>query len=272
MFWPVDVFCPYGQSYLLYTLGFLFLPKTFHAAALVTTLTNAVYVLCALVILRKLIRNNLVFLILGGTLPIVFWLLYYYNATNTPSHGGLRYLPIMLLGVALFGLEKTERFSPFSIFCFVLSWVWSFEAGVYSTFIYATFLTVRAAMASTSPAEAVRGAARSVSWFFVLIAAVTALVSCVYLITTGGLPRYDLYLSMILAFIGPDPTFTYYRLEPHFFGWIPVLLAYSVALCLVVRQCVLQITGAGRNGDDDWPARLSVAGGPSVRDIASVPR
>lgn len=56
----VDVFSQYGQSYLLYNVGFLFLPRTFRSAALITTIATSVYITGFVLALRKLVRNDLV--------------------------------------------------------------------------------------------------------------------------------------------------------------------------------------------------------------------
>jgi hypothetical protein len=249
----IDVFSQYGQSYLIYSFALLFLPKTFHAAALVTTFCNATYILCGLIILRKLIRNHLVFLILGASLPFFFWLTYHYAATNTPSHGGLRYLPIFLTSTSLVLMSRQKVFTPFSVAAILLAWAWSFEATIYSSFVYATFLIARACSDSATLRGAIVLAVLYLGRLLALLALFVALVSSAYWVVTTRLPRYDLYLSLVLAYVGPDPFMDYTFYQSGFFGWVPVLVGYFVAVSMVVRKCL-----AENGGKPDWIAQLAV--------------
>lgn len=249
----IDVFSQYGQSYLIYDFALLFLPKTYHAAALVTTLCNATYVLCGLIILRKLIRNHLVFLILGVSLPFFFWLTYHYASTNTPSHGGLRYLPIFLTSTSLVLMSRQNLFTPFSVTAILLAWAWSFEATIYSSFVYVTFLIARACSNSATLRGAILLAVLYLGRLLVLFALFVALVSSAYWVATTRLPRYDLYLSLVLAYVGSDPFMDYTFYQSGFFGWVPILAGYFVAVSMVVRQCLSE------NGEKpDWIAQLAV--------------
>ena len=49
----IDVFSQYGQSYLAYFIGMYFLPKNYHAAALVTNVFNVAMLVLAIIILRR---------------------------------------------------------------------------------------------------------------------------------------------------------------------------------------------------------------------------
>ena len=249
----IDVFSQYGQSYLVYNFALLFLPKTYHAAALVTTLCNATYVLCGLIILRKLIRNHLAFLILGASLPFFFWLTYHYASTNTPSHGGLRYLPIFLTSTSLILMRRERRFTPLSMAAILLAWAWSVEATIYSSFIYATFLIARAFSDSTTWRGAFVLSFRYAGRLLALLALFVVSVSSAYWVATAAFPRYDLYLSLVLAYVGPDPFMDYSFYQSGFFGWVPILAGYFVAVSMVVRRCL------DRSGEKpDWIAQLAV--------------
>jgi len=249
----IDVFSQYGQSYLIYNFALFFLPKTYHAAALVTTLCNATYVLCGLIILRKLIRNHLAFLILGASLPFFFWLTYHYASTNTPSHGGLRYLPIFLTSTSLILMSRERRFTPLSMAAILLAWAWSVEATIYSSFIYATFLIARACSDSTTPRGAIVWSVRYLAGLLALLALFVVSVSSAYWVATTTWPRYDLYLSLVLAYVGPDPFMDYSFYQSGFFGWVPILVGYFVAVSMVVRKCL-----AASGAKPDWIARLAV--------------
>ena len=233
----IDVFSQYGQSYLVYNLGFLFLPRTYYGAALVTTFSNALYMLCVLVILRKLIRHHFAFLVLGVSLPFFFWLTYHYSPTTTPSHGGLRYLPVCFVATSLILMHRDHVFNAMSVMAIVIAWAWSFEAAVYSTFIYAVFLFARAATKSDKLSAAIVLYGKYLLRLVALMAVFAGLVCVAYLITTGRLPRYDLYLSLVMSYVGSDPFMDYSFYQEGFLGWFPVLVAYGLANALVVRLC-----------------------------------
>lgn len=249
----IDVFCQYGLSYLVYNFGFIVLPNTYHAAALITTFTSALYILCALVILRKLVISDWAFLILGTTLPFFFWMTYHYGSNLTPSHGGMRYFPIFLVAALLVRLDNQRFFSKASIAALFLAWVWSFEAALYSTFIYAAYLLGCAATASENLKVFLRLSIRHLGKLIGLFAIFVILISSIYLAAFGALPRYDLYLSIVLSYVGSDPFMDYSFFQEGFFAWIPVLTAYFVAAVLVV-----QVAASKTLPKPEWTGKLSV--------------
>lgn len=232
----VDVFCQYGLSYLAYAFAFIFLPRTYHVAALVTTFFNACYTLCFILILRKILPHRLAFLALAITLPFWFWLFYQWNINRVPSHGGLRYLPLCLVALSLVYLPRRASFSPWSIAAVIVAWLWSFESFVYSTLLYSVYLTVRASVGVASPRAAIVGIATSLLKLLALFVVLTVVVGIGYEVTVGTLPRFDLYLSMVLAYVGPNPFMDYTYFEPGFYAWVPILAAYFVGACLVGRH------------------------------------
>jgi hypothetical protein len=249
----VDVFCQYGLSYLAYAFAFIFLPRTYHVAALVTTLFNACFTLCFILILRKLVTHRIAFIALAITLPFWFWLFYQWNINRVPSHGGLRYLPLCLVALSLVYLPHRAAFSPWSIAAVAFAWLWSFESFVYSTLLYSAYLTVRASVGVASPRVAMRGIASSLLKLFGLLVALALVVVVAYELILGTPPRFDLYLSMVLAYVGPNPFMDYTYLEPGFYAWVPILAAYFAGACLVGRH-LFRATG----NDTTFVQRLTV--------------
>jgi hypothetical protein len=228
----LDVFCQYGQPYLLYNAAFLILPATFHSAALVTALVNVLYTVCLIAILRKVVRNDILFVVLGIALPILFWLVF--SSNRTPSLGGMRYLPVTLLGAVLVFMPARRCFTTRSIAAISLCWLWSFEAAVYGTFVYVSFAIAVGVIVTDDLAGVLRYLARFLALLFATIAALALGVVSLYLIFTGHVPRYDLYVAQVLAYVGPDPFMEYNFFRQGFFAWAPVLVGFFMVPCLIV--------------------------------------
>ena len=233
----LDVFCQYGQPYLLYNLAFLGLPATFHSAALVTAMINVLYTICLVAILRKAVRNDVLFVTLGIALPIVFWLVFPSN--RTPSLGGMRYLPVTLLAAVLVFMPVRRYFTALSVAAISLCWLWSFEAAVYGSFVYISFAIASAATANNGIAGLLRSVARFLALLVGTIAALALAIAGLYLVFTGQVPRYDLYVAQVLAYVGPDPFMEYNFFRQGFFAWAPVLVGFFMVPCLIVRDCIV---------------------------------
>jgi hypothetical protein len=236
----VDVFCQYGQAYLLYNLAFALLPATFHAAALTTALANVAYTLCFVAILRKVISNHAVFVLLATGLVIVVWLSLHFSINGTPSLGGLRYLPVALLGAALVWMRPGRSFSVVSIAALLLCWAWSLEAALFGTFVYASF----GLASSVSDGQGLQQGRKRVAIFLgrivLLFITFVALAALTYLGLFKQLPRYDLYFGMVMAYVGPAPFTQYSVLQQGFYAWAPILTALFAVPCLIVRVCITQ--------------------------------
>lgn len=252
----IEAFSQYGQSYLIYNLAFLFLPATYQSAALVTTVVNALYLLCLIVIMRKLVTNDWAFLVVAVTLPFFFWMSYHYSPNNTPSHGGFRYLPVTLLAASLVYMPTPGILNARSIAAICLAWAWSFEAAVYSTFIYVLFLVARGAVSETTAAGIAAASLRNIGRLVAVFAAFAGAICLVYLALCGSVPRYDLYLSLVLSYVGTDPFIDYTFYQDGFLGWVPLLLAYAIAIALIVPN-LFSADPAAR----DSAARLAVVAG-----------
>lgn len=235
----IDVFSQYGQSYLVYFLGMYFLPKNYHAAALVTSILNVAMLVLSVIILRRFIRNNLTFLILAITLPFFYWMIYHYNPNGTPSHGGLRYLPVYMLAATLVWMKISKIFTLSSVFSLFLSFAWSFEAAIYSIFIYQSFILIKVLQNSSN----IKGFFKLfISYnlkFIALVAVFLSLVILTYLATVGGIPRYDLYLSLVLSYVGSNSFIDYSWFQEGFYTWVPILAGYFTVICLISRQFYL---------------------------------
>jgi len=159
----------------------------------------------------------------------------------------------MLIAVALILLPPARRFSMFSVAAIMLAWAWSFEAAIYSTFVYIVFLVVSAACAGSTTRHAIATAGRSLALLSVLLIAFVVVVLTAYVATIGKIPRYDLYLSIVLAYVGPDPFMEYAFYQNGFLAWVPVLTGYFVAICLIARQCF-----ARKVRKAEWTTQLAV--------------
>jgi hypothetical protein len=234
----LDVFCQYGQPYLLYNAAFLVLPATFHSAALVTATTNVLYTICVIAILRKAVRSDVLFLLLGIALPIVFWLVFTTN--RTPSLGGMRYLPVAFLAAVLAHMPVRRCFAPLSIVAMAICGLWSFEAAIYGTVVYVAF----ALAVGATTTKGIAGLVRHISRFLTILLAGFGLLAlgvvALYLISTGHVPRYDLYVAQVLAYVGPDPFMEYNFFRQGFFAWAPILVGFFMIPCLIVRACVVK--------------------------------
>ena len=232
----VDVFCQYGQAYILYNLAFIWLPWTYGSAAIVTSIVNLLYTASFLIILRRMVQHHLAFLVLAATLPFFFWLIYHYSPNVTPSQGGMRYLPLAVLGAVLVWMPPRRLFSVLSIVTILLCWVWSFEAAIYGTFVYFAFaLATVASNASDFRARMVGITQFALRLLGMFVASFFA-VAVLYLALFHELPRYDLYVSMILAYVGPDPFMEYAYFKEGFLGWVPVLTFLFPVAWLIARQ------------------------------------
>lgn len=237
----IDIFCQYGQAYLLYNAAFAILPATFHAAALTTALANVAYTLCFVAILRKVISNHLVFVPLATGLVFVVWLSLHFSINGTPSLGGVRYLPVALLGAVLVWMRPARAFSVVSTAALMLCWAWSLEAALFGTFVYLSF----ALALSVSDGQGLRQGCQRFAAFLgriaLLFTAFMVVVALAYLAFFWQLPRYDLYLGMVMAYVGPTPFTQYSVVRQGFYAWAPILTALSVVPCLIVRVCVARI-------------------------------
>ena len=235
----IDVFSQYGQSYLVYFLGMYFLPKNYHAAALVTSILNVAMLVLSIIILRRFIKNNLTFLVLAITLPFFYWMIYHYNPNGTPSHGGLRYLPVYMLAATLVWMKTSRIFTLSSVSSLFLSFVWSFEATIYSIFIYESFILIKILQNSSNIKKYFNLFITYNRKFIILIAVFLSSILLTYLATVGEIPRYDLYLSLVLSYVGSNSFIDYSWFQEGFYTWVPILTGYFTVICLISRQFYL---------------------------------
>ena len=232
----IDVFSQYGQSYLVYLFLMNFLPKTYHAAALVTAICNTINIILVIVILRKFIKNNIVFLILALSIPFFYWMVYHYNPNNTPSHGGLRYLPVYMVAASLIWMKIPKVFTGLSMLALFMALVWSFEAFIYSLFIYEVFILTRAGQNNLTLKFAIRESLVLNCKLVGIVTVFLVFISSFYLIFFESLPRYDLYLSLVMSYVGSDPFIDYSWYQEGFYSWVPIIVGYFVLICMITRQ------------------------------------
>ena len=185
------------------------------------------------------VKNNLVFVILSVTLPFFYWMVYHYYPNNTPSHGGLRYFPVYLIAASLVWMNHDRIFTAISVFALFLSLVWSFEAALYSIFIYESFLLIKILQNSIDLQRFFNLFIIYNLKFIILISIFLAMVCLIYLATVGEIPRYDLYLSLVFSYVGVDSFIDYSWYQEGFYAWVPILTGYFTVICLMTRQIIL---------------------------------
>ncbi len=231
----VDVQCQYGLWYLVYALPFAVLgTRSYVAAAVVTSLGACLCLGLFLLIVSKVVRN-LGLRWMGGLLAIFFYHhMFGYQYTATPSLGGLRFLPPLLLACALVYLHRDRRFSPWSVAAFVLSLCWSVECAAFSWLMYAAFLLVRGIAGRDRPLRVLGSAG--------ILAGVTAgtfaLGGVVLRLWGGAWPRYDLYLKMVAGYGDPNSHWGHIwsvLVGRDFLYWAPLLLAYFLCAAFALR-------------------------------------
>ncbi len=158
----------------------------------------------------------------------------------------MRYLPVAVLGASLVWLPARRWFSAPSIAAIILCWVWSFEAALYGTFVYVTFGLASVSIENVDFHTRLIRIGKFLFLLAGLLVGFALAVIATYLLLTGEVPRYDLYVSMVFAYVGTDPFMQYSFYETGFLGWVPVLVMLSPVPCLLAQQLLL---GDGRPAD-----------------------
>jgi hypothetical protein len=238
-----DVFSQYGQGYLLLDLFYLFLPRTLSTASLANFIINNCQFLLYLIMLRKLVKSNIIFTAIG-ILSIGLWhFLPGHPHNHTPSHGGLRYLATYLLATSLILLPENRKYSIFSIISLAVSIFWSFEAFIYALGIYTVFLITQTYLDNKAPY--LTRLIQSTTKFIAIFAGICLLEIIIYRISYGQMPRIDLYISLIMPYLsnnmrGNHSSFfevSYYTFDKGFFYWIILVITYTatIGICLYSR-------------------------------------
>jgi hypothetical protein len=229
-----DVFSQYGLNYLLFTVAFHWLPYSMASAAALVSLVNVAYYVAFVSVAVKLSKHRVIVALVSIVILLFLSSTYFYNATRTPSVLGMRFLPPLLVTVAIcfLRLRPTAHFSVWSVLALALASLWSIEALCISGGVYAAYLVLANRFQ--------RGAWRQVAIQLGLLAACLVtphvLLSVVYLALGRGLPDYGTYLDLVLN-AGTDPSANWTAVvDPAVHTWALFGWGYGLGLTYVVYR------------------------------------
>ncbi|WLA54282.1 hypothetical protein [Bradyrhizobium diazoefficiens] len=223
----VDTFSQYGPgpvvvTYLAFQLG----PPSFAIANIAIQLCNLIFYGLFLIALWQSTRSRMT-AVWFGLAFIAFWLAGWGNGqgnvNSAPSVLGARYLPIMLMAVALGG-QRGARHSAITFLAGFLSSLWSIEAFIGSAALYAGSL----ALINLRDLTYARLARDLVVAALPMIAGLAAL-SVGTLVAAGSWPAFDIYLGFLSSY-NPLAQFWSVPFDATFWGWLPILAAVAIAV------------------------------------------
>lgn len=217
----VDVHCQYGLGYLLYSLAFTVLPRSYEAAALVTTAVNVAFF--ALVLLNALQVTRSTRVALGGGALALFSYagVLGYNFTTTPSVAGMRFLPLHLLVLAMLRLPAGRSHTPASLAALGLCAAWSVEALGFALGVYLLVTCARVLLLGGGLGDLARGLgvplAASLGAF--------CLVSLVIRGWGGAWPRVLDSWAIVSAHLEVEGSAGWtWLIQPRSLSWLPLCL------------------------------------------------
>jgi hypothetical protein len=225
----VDVFSQYGLNFLVFSAALAVLPWSLFSTTLVVALLNTAYYLVVCLIALRMTRNRLSCFLLSVFIVMFLQTASLYNITYTPSVLAMRFLPPLLLILALAHLPKGRWFSAWSSGSMVLCSLWSIEALAFGLVSYAAYIFILGISlrkySLTKPAVA----------FAQLTACVVVphiLLSAGYWIFFNQLPRYDIYWELVTSSSTAESKNFSWQLpiNPEIRTW--VLFGFPYALCL----------------------------------------
>lgn len=238
----VDTFSQYGPGpVLLMYAAFQIGPPSFAVANIAVQLCNLLFYILFLIALWRSTRHKLAAMWLG-LVVLTFWLSGWAygegNVNAAPSVLGVRYLPAMLMTVALSTEAKGNRHSILTFLASFLATFWSAEAVAAVLALHCGFLTLVNLRDLSFRRLVVDLALACVPVVIGLIA-----LSLIILLASGELPAFAIYLGYFSSY-NPIAQFWSVPFTGLFWGWIPFLLAIVVA----VGVCCLTVIG-GRSSE-----------------------
>lgn len=224
----IDAFSQYGPGPILATaLSLEIGPPTFGTAQIMVQVFNfAFYALWLVCLYRMMDRWRLAGLLLGWASIALYyasWAYGYGNVNDAPSLLGLRYLPPLLMVLALSCLRAPARHSAFTAFSTFLAALWSFETLFGTLGIHFAVLGLLA----LRDRAVVRLVTDAVWAVLPALAAVLAMTVGTFL-RAGTLPDYGLYLHFLTQY--NMLSWWAVAANPMFMGWLAMLLAVFVVL------------------------------------------
>ena len=224
----VDTFSQYGPGPVVATmLGFMIGPISFGTANLTVQFFNLAFYIIFLACLYRMTSRKLAALLLGvfaigAMFAIWFWGQWSLNAP--PSVLGFRYLPCLVMVLALSEMRPPKRWSPLSAFATCFAALWSLEtlAGTLGLhLLFLLMLNLRKGSYLRLPIDALTATLPAAA--AILLAAIATRI------WVGSLPDYGLYLHF---FVNYNMLASYWGIAANglFWGWVPMLLAYLLVL------------------------------------------
>jgi hypothetical protein len=222
----VDVFCQYGMlSYLVFDLLFLFVPPSYMGGAFLVGFLNAVYLIVMLLVLRRVLRNNLlaygtVFLAGAAFVALAF--------NSIPAVGAMRFLPPLVVLLSIVWLRPGRLFSFFSIAAMVLCSLWSIEALLWSLVSYLSFIAAEYLVVRRSFGGVARVTLQMAAIYLVPHGVYSLLVRIFF----GAFPSYKFYLDEVFNLFGGASGGWTFAMDFHVLIWVIAPLTYvSVYAC-----------------------------------------
>ena len=224
----VDTFSQYGPGPVLITLvGFQIGPVTFGTAQVTAQVLNIAFYGVWLVCLHRMTRWKLAGLLLG-IFSIAFFLAGYIrgygNVNEAPSIVALRYLPTLLMVLALSCLRPPQRHSLFTALITFVAGAWSVETLVGTLGVHVAFLGLLGLRDRAIGRLLVDGVRAVVPAVVAGIAMMLAIR-----LRAGTWPDLDIYLQYFFSY-NPGAAYWSVVANPMFFGWLAMLLAVFVVL------------------------------------------
>jgi len=227
----IDVFSQYGLNYLLLSAGLKVLPWSMYSASLLITLLDLVYYFVVALICVRLCRDKAAAAVLSAVLVLFLVSSALYNPAYTPSAGAMRYLPSMLVLLAIAHVTNGRTYNKCTIAALVISSLWSLEALIFSGVVFFVFLL--ASKLGSRPfvfGHLIRDFLR----LAVVVLAPHAVLAMGYLLVFSTLPRYDIYLQLV-ATQTTNSVWTA-PADPAIRTWVIFGFAYALALAYGLFQ------------------------------------
>lgn len=219
----VDTFSQYGPGPVLVTLlGLTLGPSTIAMGNVVVQIQSLLFYSLWLVCLYRMSTLKLPSLLIGFLsigIMMAAWGMGGSNLNFAPSNMGARYLPILLMVLAISLLRPPARHSALTAASTMIAGLWSSEALIGALGIHLAFL----GMLGLRDRTIVRVLRDGVLACLPVLAAIAAL-SSLTLFQAGRPPDYPVYLKFMLVYSMLSPLWSL-PVNPLFLGWSCMLLA-----------------------------------------------
>ncbi|MET4450295.1 hypothetical protein [Bradyrhizobium sp. RT3b] len=242
----VDTFSQYGPGPVLVTLlGLTLGPTTIAMGNVIVQIQSLLFYSLWLVCLYRMSTLKLPALLIGFLsigVMMAGWGQGDSNINFAPSIMGPRYLPILLMVLAISLLRPSTRHSALSAASTMISGLWSTDALIGALGIHLAFL----GMLGLRDRAIIRALGDGILACLPVVAAVAAL-SLLTLIEAGRLPEYHIYLQFMSVYSMLSPLWSL-RVNPLFLAWGGLLLAVFLVLSdgwIRIFDRTLQVTELG---------------------------